>query len=589
MKQAFKTLMTFMAILFCGVAFADSASAWITAAETFDGYVVGADGMVAGTVQVKAAKPNKKTGVSKLTAAVTMLGEKKLSIKGETIDGSATMTAKDGRVLAINLDSDVMSGTFEGKNIVIARNIFTAKDEVSKSTASSVLAKAQGVYVAALLSEDGVGAFTVEVKAKGKVKVSGSLADGTKVSASSQLIANADGSSMVPIVYTKKSVTIAMVVSIASDGTVSASAYDTSKYTEVKIARHSASASDSSLAFSIDAGAVAESFAGVAEINTAILPDCIEVTQRNGKWTLPKAGKVKYKNEYWDISGDNPSALKLSYKSKTGAFTGSFNVYGLVNGKMKKYSVKISGVVVDGIGYGTASLKKPAASWAVRIESGQVSKGNLTGANAFFQEGLKNGEGEKYSVSVGISNTSDLMPNLKLNRGTLVVSGLPNGLTYDTKTGKITGIATKAGIYTVTLTVTDGKAKYVSTITVEVEALPDWVVGTFEGCGFDDPDFDGSRNVWTISCQGKVVNKYWCSDGNGLISEVDSMQLTRFDGDSFVIDHAYTASDRWGDYRGGGTYIISRCEVDGVVFGVIEGEYWGEEIESDGNYGECTG
>ena len=44
MKQAFKTLMTFIAILFCGAVFVDSASAWITAAETFDGYVVGADG-----------------------------------------------------------------------------------------------------------------------------------------------------------------------------------------------------------------------------------------------------------------------------------------------------------------------------------------------------------------------------------------------------------------------------------------------------------------------------------------------------------------------------------------------------------------
>jgi hypothetical protein len=160
-----------------------------------------------------------------------------------------------------------------------------------------------------------------------------------------------------------------MVVEIASDGTVSANGYDTSKYEEVIIARHSASNTDSSLAFSIDAASVAKSFAGVAEVNAALLPDGVEVTQKKGKWTLPKAGKVKYKNGVWDVTGENPSALKLSYKSKTGAFTGSFNVYGLVNGKMKKYSVKISGVVVDGIGYGTASLKKPAASWIVTMES----------------------------------------------------------------------------------------------------------------------------------------------------------------------------------------------------------------------------
>ena len=79
----------FVAILSCGVAFTDPVSAWMTSAETFDGYVVGTGGTVSGTVQIKAAKPNEKTGTLKLTAAVTMLGEKKLSIKGETIDGTA--------------------------------------------------------------------------------------------------------------------------------------------------------------------------------------------------------------------------------------------------------------------------------------------------------------------------------------------------------------------------------------------------------------------------------------------------------------------------------------------------------------------
>ena len=108
---------------------------------------------------------------------------------------------------------------------------------------------------------------------------------------------------------------------------------------------------------------------------------------------------------------------------------------------------------------------------------------NLTAANGYFVDELINGVGEKYSLSVGISNIDDFLPDLRLNSSTakLTVSGLPAGLKYDAKIGKITGIATKAGTYTVTLTITDGKAKYVSTITVEVEALPDWVVGTFSG------------------------------------------------------------------------------------------------------------
>lgn len=108
---------------------------------------------------------------------------------------------------------------------------------------------------------------------------------------------------------------------------------------------------------------------------------------------------------------------------------------------------------------------------------------NLTAANGYFAEWLGNGIGEKHILSVGISNIDDFLPSLKLKRNVkLAVSSLPAGLKYDARTGTIIGVATKPGIYTVTLTVTDGKEKYVSTITVEVEALADWVVGTFRGC-----------------------------------------------------------------------------------------------------------
>jgi hypothetical protein len=342
------------------------AESFIAAAETFDGYVVDGDGAICGTVQVKAAKPNKKTGASKLTAAVTMLGEKKVSIKGETIDGSVTLTAKDGRVLELNLAKGSMSGSFDGNDVVIARNVFAAKDASSKSTAASALENAQGVYVAALLSDSGVGALSIDVKAKGKVKVSGNLADGTKVSANSQLIVMDDGSCEIPVLHSKKQATFVMVVKIALDGAVSATGYDTALFPEVKIAKNSGSV-DATAVFSIDADAVAESFTGVAEINIGLLPNGVEVTQSSGKWSMSKAGKVKYKNGVWDVSGENPAALKLSYKAKTGMFTGSFNVYGVVNGRLKKYSVKINGVVIDGVGYGVATLKKPVASWSVRI------------------------------------------------------------------------------------------------------------------------------------------------------------------------------------------------------------------------------
>ena len=74
---------------------------------------------------------------------------------------------------------------------------------------------------------------------------------------------------------------------------------------------------------------------------------------------MPKAGKVVYKNGAVDESklGDNPSALKLTYKAKDGSSKGSFKVYVEVNGKLKATTVNVAGVVVGGIGYGTASIK----------------------------------------------------------------------------------------------------------------------------------------------------------------------------------------------------------------------------------------
>ena len=36
--------------------------------------------------------------------------------------------------------------------------------------------------------------------------------------------------------------------------------------------------------------------------------------------------------------------------------------------KLKKYTVNVSGVVVGGVGYGTATCKRPAVNWAVTVK-----------------------------------------------------------------------------------------------------------------------------------------------------------------------------------------------------------------------------
>ena len=93
------------------------------------------------------------------------------------------------------------------------------------------------------------------------------------------------------------------------------------------------------------------------------------MTQKGTKWTLPKAGKVVYKDGAVDESklGENPCGLKLTYKAKDGSFKGSFKVYAVNGGKLKATTVNVTGVVVGGVGYGTATIKN-VGSVPVKVE-----------------------------------------------------------------------------------------------------------------------------------------------------------------------------------------------------------------------------
>ena len=103
-----------------------------------------------------------------------------------------------------------------------------------------------------------------------------------------------------------------------------------------------------------------------------LLPDGEPVRAKGGKWVFDKAASIKYAkgalSGYTDPKKPNLSAMKLTYTPKTGLFKGSFKLYALQGGKLKKFTVKVTGVVVDGEGAGVAKLAKPAATWNVRVQ-----------------------------------------------------------------------------------------------------------------------------------------------------------------------------------------------------------------------------
>ena len=338
----------------------------VTAASVWDGYVVDAAGLTRGTIQLKVAKPNKKTGISKVTATVLLTGEKKVSIKGETADGRMTVTDKTGRVLDIVLSESAVAGTYGGMEIDGSRNMFTAKDAVSKSRADDAYARWQGVYVVVLEDADGCyGGVTLTVAKKGKIKVSGALADGTKVSGNTQLLIG-ERNCACAFSYTKKDVSTSFLVWFCTDGTV-----EISNLSEggqgAAIARHATGAAlEANAVCQISAESIVSAFGG--GVNTEVLPNGTPVWQEGTKWKVAKAGKVAYKNGAWTYTGDNLAGVKLTYTAKTAIFKGSFTVYNLVNGKLKKIKVTVNGVMLDGKGYGTATVKKPVFRCPITVE-----------------------------------------------------------------------------------------------------------------------------------------------------------------------------------------------------------------------------
>ncbi len=119
--------------------------------------------------------------------------------------------------------------------------------------------------------------------------------------------------------------------------------------------------------FRMDGSALASVLPGLL---AEYLPDGLAVSG-GAKWTLAKAGKVVFLKGTQEVdaakAGETPSGLKLVCKAKDGTFKGSFKAYAVQDGKIKAYTVSVTGMLVDGVGHGTATLKKPACSIPVLV------------------------------------------------------------------------------------------------------------------------------------------------------------------------------------------------------------------------------
>jgi hypothetical protein len=177
------------------------------AASSFAGFLSGAVGDVAGTVLVKVAKP--KNGAAKATVTVQPVGGKKTVVNG-------TLDVATGKVSGIDLalGADGMSGTWNGYAISGSRNLFASKDKAEQGAANGVLNAWKGAVNVAWEGAKGWNGLTVSIAAKGKAKVTGALADGTKVTASGQLVVGEEWC-CVPVVAAKAKLAFAIWLPMA--------------------------------------------------------------------------------------------------------------------------------------------------------------------------------------------------------------------------------------------------------------------------------------------------------------------------------------------------------------------------------------
>ena len=332
------------------------------AASEYNGYLYDEkSGAVKGTIQVKVGKPGKKDGKASVKATV-VIGTKKVTLKAKdkgkvTIEknGPTEIELVGGEACEIALGAEGLAGYYGAYLIDGSRNFFASKNKGEVEEANTILSKWLGSF---MVIWDG-GSLSVGIAAKGKVKVSGTLANGkTKVSVSTVLLV---GEEWCCVSVAAQKANLAFVLWLSHDGqTIVAEGLGDN----VLVGKAGALANGA--VFHVDADEFASVF---GQTMLPYLPDGVPVTQKGTKWTLPKAGKVVYKNGAVDESklGDNPCGLKLTYKPKDGSFKGSFKVYTEVKGKPKATTVNVTGFLLNGIGYGTATIKGKG-SVAVTIE-----------------------------------------------------------------------------------------------------------------------------------------------------------------------------------------------------------------------------
>lgn len=351
--------------------FADPAATAVegAAAQVYEGWLKDFNGNVSGSVVVKTGKKNAKTGLINVTGIFQPVGGKKLTVKGTAkgVAGETVTLEKEsvGAKAVLTLGADGVTGTYTSGTKVYtadgARNVFKAKDPASKARAASV---AKGCWTVALKVADnggsafanGTAGFSVTVANGGKAKIVGVLGNGTRTTVNTQVVTGENGRYCIPVLAKKGEYSFLMtfnngtLVSV-SDVSVWKSSSRTAKFT---------AAWDPAAVFS-----GAQGGGTVPAVMYLQLGNFPAALNGNPVVAKPSDDAVQVNGRKWTGS-KGVTDLNVTYTAKTASFKGSFNAYVSQAGRAKKVKVLVSGVVINGVPYGTAVIKK-TGTWAMSL------------------------------------------------------------------------------------------------------------------------------------------------------------------------------------------------------------------------------
>jgi len=335
----------------------------------YNGYAVGDDGNITGTFTFVVKKPKKGAATAAATLTFTALST------GKRTKHTGTVNLQTGTGTGA-LSGLLVGTTAVGGNIDKAGELEGGIDAAKAKRADflSALAKFNRRSYGIALETDSVNGtgsafangfsiLSIAISTKGKAKVTGVLADGTKVTVSSQMTVG-DDTCCIPVLYSKKS---RFGFTVWFDRQTLELLDLTALTTWQKIVKPTFEADWFPVAFD------SRSYLANGTKTVTLDPDVLyhlvpaaitqtpsEVTLNvTGKtaWNAGKAAKVMYKSGTVSVNGSNISGLKLSFLPKTGLFKGSFTVYSVSKGKLIRNKFSVNGIVIDGTGYGSAVLR----------------------------------------------------------------------------------------------------------------------------------------------------------------------------------------------------------------------------------------